>query len=109
MANYCSNNITAGSTNSEWKEISKAFESNLIDWPISMEGTDCNDWSKEISCTTKWSPTPWNEGKMGKLSESYPTALFHYVTDIEGEYRSPSTWFCNGDECNTDACPDAFV
>ena len=100
MANYCSNNITAGATNSEWKEISKAFESNLIDWPISMEGTDCNDWSKEISCTTKWSPTPWNEGKMGKLSESYPCVLFHYVTDIEGEYRSPSTWFCNGDEHN---------
>ena len=100
MANYCSNNIAAGATNSEWKEISKAFENDLIDWPISMEGTDCNDWSKEISCTTKWSPTPWNEGKMGKLSESYPSVLFHYVTDIEGEYRSPSTWFCNGDEHN---------
>jgi len=100
MANYCSNNITAGATNSEWKEIAKAFERDLIDWPISMEGTDCNEWSKEISCTTKWSPTPWNEGKMGKLSESYPCVLFHYVTDIEGEYRSPSTWFCNGDECN---------
>ena len=100
MANYCSNNIAAGATNSEWKEISKAFENDLIDWPISMEGTDCNDWSKEISCTTNWSPTPWNEGKMGKLSESYPCVLFHYVTDIEGEYRSPSTWFCNGDEHN---------
>ena len=100
MANYCSNNITAGATNSEWKEIANAFACDLIDWPISMEGTYCNEWSKEISCTTKWSPTPWNEGKMAKLSESYPCVLFHYVTDIEGEYRSPSTWFCNGDECN---------
>ena len=34
------------------------------------------------------------------LSNSYPSALFHYVTDIEGEYRSPSTWFCNGNEGN---------
>ena len=100
MANYCSNRITAGATNSEWKEIAKAFASDLIDWPISMDGTDCNEWSKEIFCTTKWSPTPWNEGKMEKLSESYPCVLFHYVTDIEGEYRSPSAWFCNGEECN---------
>lgn len=98
MANYCSNRITAGTTNSEWKEIAEAFENDLIDWPASMDGTDCNEWSREISCTTKWSPTPWNEGKMGKLSESYPCVLFHYETDIEGEYRSPSTWFCNGDE-----------
>jgi hypothetical protein len=98
MANYCSNNITVGATDSEWKEISSAFDKNEIDWPASMEGTSC--YSKEISCTTKWSPTPWNDGYMGKLSESYPTALFHYVTDIEGEYRSPSTWFCDGDECN---------
>ena len=37
---------------------------------------------------------------MEALSKSYPSALFHYVTDIEGEYRSPSTWFCNGDEGN---------
>ena len=100
MANYCSNNITAGATNSEWKEIAKAFENDLIDWPISMEGINCNEWSKEIFCTTKWSPTPWNEGKMEKLSEAYPCVLFHYVTDIEGEYRSPSAWFCNGVECN---------
>lgn len=98
MANYCSNRITAGLTDSEWKEISTAFDNDQIDWPASMEGTSC--YGNEISCTTKWSPTPWNDGYMGKLSESYPTALFHYVTDIEGEYRSPSTWFCNGDECN---------
>ena len=100
MANYCSNKITAGVTGSEWKEISTAFSNNQIDWPASMDGTDCNDWSKLIMCTTKWSPTPWNEGQMAELSRSYPTALFHYVTDIEGEYHSPSTWFCNGDEGN---------
>lgn len=100
MANYCLNKITAKLTESEWREISTAFEKNQIDWPISMDGTSCSNYNKEISCTTKWSPTPWNEGHMGKLSESYPTVLFHYVTDIEGEYRSPSTWFCNGDECN---------
>ena len=98
MANYCSNKITAGLTDSEWKEISTAFDKNQIDWPASMDGTSC--YGNEISCTTKWSPTPWNDGYMEKLSESYPTALFHYVTDIEGESRSPSTWFCNGDECN---------
>ena len=100
MANYCSNKITAGVTGSEWKEISTAFSNNQIDWPASMDGTDCNDWSKLIMCTTKWSPTPWNEGQMAELSRSYPTALFHYVTAIEGEYHSPSAWFCNGDEGN---------
>lgn len=100
MANYCSNQITASATNSEWKEITQAFESDLIDWPSSMEGTYCSIWSQEISCTTKWSPTPWNEGYMEKLSESYPCVLFHYETDIEGEDRSPSAWFCNGDECS---------
>ena len=100
MANYCSNNITAKVTDSEWREISMAFENNLIDWPASMDGTFCSDWSKEISCTTKWSPTPWDEGKMTMLSESYSCALFHYVTDIEGGYRSPSAWFCNGEEGN---------
>lgn len=100
MANYCSNNITASVTDSEWREISKSFEENLIDWPASMEGTFCHEWSKEISCTTKWSPTPWDEGKMDGLSLSYPCALFHYVTDIEGERHSPSTWFCNGCEGN---------
>lgn len=100
MANYCSNRITATATDSEWKEISQAFEDDLIDWPLSMDGTDCSDWNKEILCTTKWSPTPWNEGHMENLSESYPSVLFHYVTDIEGEYRSPSAWFCNGREGN---------
>ena len=100
MANYCSNRIAAGVTDSEWKEISTAFENDRIDWPLSMEGTVCSNWSKEIACTTKWSPTPWNEGKMEKLSESYPTALFHYTTDIEGDFHSPSAWFCNGNECS---------
>lgn len=98
MANYCSNNITAGSTNSEWKEIAIAFSNDQIDWPASMDGTECNKWSKEIHCTTKWSPTPWDEGKMAALSQSYPSVKFHYKTDIEGEYRSPSAWFCNGEE-----------
>ena len=68
MANYCYNKITAGATNSEWQEISKAFSNDQIDWPASMDGTDCSDWSKEISLTTKWSPTPWNEGKMEALN-----------------------------------------
>ena len=31
MANYCSNNITAKATNSEWWEIAAAFENGLID------------------------------------------------------------------------------
>ena len=60
MANYCSNKITAGLTDSEWKEISTAFDKNQIDWPASMDGTSC--YGNEISCTTKWSPTPWNDG-----------------------------------------------
>ena len=47
MANYCSNRITAGLTDSEWKEISTAFDNNQIDWPISMEGTSC--YGNEIS------------------------------------------------------------
>ena len=100
MANYCENKIAVGATNSEWKEISAAFSNDRIDWPVSMDGTDCNEWSKEIHCTTKWSPTPWDQGKMEALSHSYPSVLFHYVTDIEGEYRSPSAWFCNGNETN---------
>lgn len=100
MANYCENKITAGVTGSEWREIATAFRNDQIDWPPSMDGIECNDWSKEIHCTTKWSPTPWNDGNMAALSSSYPSALFHYVTDIEGEYRSPATWFCNGGEGN---------
>ena len=35
---------------------------------------------------------------MRQLSRSYPSALFHYVTDIQGEDLSPSAWFCNGRE-----------
>lgn len=100
MANYCENKITANVTDCEWKEISTAFANDNIDWPASMGGTSCSDLEKEISCTTKWSPTPWNEGKMAALSESYPSVLFYYKTDIEGEYHSPSTWFCNGGETN---------
>lgn len=98
MANYCFNKITAELTESEWREISTAFNEDEIDWPLSMEGTTCSDYDKEISCTTKWSPTPWDGGYMANLSMSYPTVLFHYVTDIEGETHSPSTWFCDGDD-----------
>lgn len=97
MANYCSNNISAIATDSEWREIATAFKNDQIDWPASMEGTDCDDWAKAISLTTKWSPTPWDEGYMAALSKSYPTVVFHYQTEIEGGYPSPSTWFCNGD------------
>ena len=100
MANYCYNKITAGATNSEWQEISKAFSNDQIDWPASMDGTDCSDWSKEISLTTKWSPTPWNEGKMEALSRSYPSVLFHYVAEYEGGERPDSVWFANGEEGN---------
>ena len=100
MANYCFNKITAIAENSEWKEISSAFENDLIDWPASMDGTSCDDLSKEILCTTKWLPTPWEEGKMVALSNSYPSVLFHYKTKVEGPFHSPSAWFCDGFEGN---------
>ena len=100
MANYCWSKITASATNSEWKEISTAFSNDRIDWSIGTEGPDCNDWNKEISCENKWSPTPWNEGKMAALSESYPSVQFYYHATYEGGERPDSAWFCNGDETN---------
>ena len=100
MANYCWSKITASATNSEWKEISTAFSNNQIDWSIGTDGPDCNDWNKEIRCENKWSPTPWNEGKMEALSNSYPSVQFYYYATYEGGERPDSAWFCNGDETN---------
>lgn len=100
MANYCWSKITAFATNSEWKEISTAFSNDRIDWSIGTEGPDCDDWNKEISCENKWSPTPWSEGKMVALSESYPSVQFYYHATYEGGERPNSAWFCNGDETN---------
>ena len=98
MANICRNRIIASTTDSEWKEISTAFNRDQIDWPASLDGTACNDSYKEISCETKWSPSPWDEGKMAALSRSYPSVMFYYDTEIEDERRSPAAWFCNGEE-----------
>lgn len=100
MANYCWSTIAASATKSEWTEISKAFENNLIEWAIGTDGPDCNDWSQEITCENKWSPTPLNEGYMAKLSRSYPSVIFHYTAKYEGGERPDSVWFANGDEGN---------
>lgn len=98
MANYCWSTIVASATKSEWTEISKGFENNLIEWAIGTGGPDCNDWSQEITCENKWSPTPWNEGYMAKLSRSYPSVIFYYTAKYEGGERPDSVWFANGDE-----------
>ena len=100
MANYCWSTIVASATKGEWTEISKGFENNLIEWAIGTGGPDCNDWSQEITCENKWSPTPWNEGYMAKLSRSYPSVIFHYTAKYEGGERPDSVWFANGDEGN---------
>lgn len=100
MANYCWSTIVASATKCEWTEISKGFENNLIEWAIGTGGPDCNDWSQEITCENKWSPTPWNEGYMAKLSRSYPSVIFHYTAKYEGGERPDSVWFANGDEGN---------
>ena len=100
MANICSNTITVEATNSEWREISNAFQNNQIDWPVLLDGPYCNDYSNEITFDTKWSPTPWIEGEAGSLSASYPSVLFHYQADVEGDDDTTSTWFCNGEEGN---------
>jgi hypothetical protein len=100
MANYCYNKITAGATNSEWQEISKAFSNDQIDWRQAWMEQIAVTGRREISLTTKWSPTPWNEGKMEALSRSYPSVLFHYVAEYEGGERPDSVWFANGEEGN---------
>ena len=98
MANYCWNNITVTATDSEWEEIESAFNSDRIEWALTMDGVDCS--YKEISCSTKWSPRPWLDGNMSALSESYPTAMFYYQATYEGDDGTDSAWFCNGEETN---------
>ena len=100
MANYCWSTIVATATKCEWSEISKGFENNLIEWAVGTDGPDCNDWTHEITCENKWSPTPWTEGYMARLSSSYPSVIFHYTTKYEGGERPDSVWFANGDEGN---------
>ena len=98
MANFCENEIYIYATDSEKWEINTLFDNGQIDWPISEEDEVC--FGDDIRCITKWEPTPWIEGNMEELSKLYPSVIFHYVTDIEGEDESPSAWFCNGIESN---------
>ena len=100
MANYCWSKILASASKSEWKEISCAFNDDCIDWAIGTSGPDCNDWTKEINCENKWSPSPWNDGYMAALSRLYPSVKFHYTATYEGGERLDSAWFCNGEEAN---------
>lgn len=56
--------------------------------------------SQKITCENKWTPNPWCEGYMVKLSKAYPSVIFHYTTEYEGGERPDSVWFANGDEGN---------
>lgn len=98
MADYCGSNITACATDCEWKEISTAFANDNLDWPDSTEGVLCKDLYKKLYCETKWGPTPWEQGYMNALSESYPSVLFFYRADFEVINGTSSAWFCNGNE-----------
>lgn len=100
MANYCRSTIVASATKCEWAEISEGFENNLIDWAIGTMGPFCDNWSQKITCENKWTPDPWCEGYMVKLSKAYPSVIFHYTTEYEGGERPDSVWFANGDEGN---------
>lgn len=91
MAIECSNEIIAFATTSEWREIEYALENKVIDWPACLDGPTCS--AKRIYCTTKSSPTPWDDGYMDKMCELYPNVLFHYTTEIEDQRFSPSSWF----------------
>ena len=98
MAVWCSNSITVITTDSEWKEICSAFSKDQVDWPQDAGDVSFSDYSSQLMFGTKYSPSPWQNGKMAKLSESYPSVIFNYVADIEGERYPISVWFCNGEE-----------
>ena len=96
MANLCTNDIMVGSTMSEWRELTDAFEKMRISWPnTSAEGVKY-PFERNIWFCTKWTPTPWKDGYMELLSKEYPSALFYYSSETDG-FESESTWFCNGE------------
>lgn len=96
MANYCDNKIIVFTTESEWKEITKGLESNAIQWEPSVD--EFNEYEHIFICCSKWSPTPWTDGHMEKLSEKYPCTVFKYSYEVE-EYNDGITdiWFANGE------------
>ena len=95
MANICENNIDVTCSNAEWEEISNGLEKDNINWSLTYDGIQT--WgNKSISCSTKWSPRPIEEGYMSSLSKMYPTALFKYSYDIEGGYGGATCYFING-------------
>lgn len=96
MPNYCSNNITVVSTNSELREILTAFYNEQIDWPLTYGGIHCD--AKGFFFSTKNIPTPWSQGYMAELSSSYPTVVFHYIANYEGTNDSHWTCFCYGND-----------
>ena len=98
MGHWCSNRITVIATNSEWKEICSAFANDQIDWPPDAGDISFDDYSVELLFTTKYSPWPLEDGKMAKLSRIYPSVIFGYVADIEGDSYPIAKWFCNGEE-----------
>lgn len=97
MGMYCTNKIAITTTKSELKEIFDAFLKGIIDWPVVLD-IYSNFERKEISYTIKGYPSSEEDKQKAAMSKSYPSVLFHYTTDMEGECDSSSTWFCNGRE-----------
>ena len=97
MGMYCTNKIAITTTKSEFKEIVHALSKGFADWPAVLD--IYSDFErKEISYTSKGYPSSEEDKQKAAMSKSYPSVLFHYTTDMEGECDSSSTWFCNGRE-----------
>lgn len=94
MANQCSNEIFAVCSDSEFEEISKGINENLIEWPPSYYGVEFG--KKTIDMTTRWSPTPLDEGYMKNLSIMYPSVFFDYQYQISEDDIDEVVFICGG-------------
>ena len=96
MANYCRNDIYLLATKSEWNEIAAAFDKQRIDWAPTMDGVLCDSNDKHIQFYTKWGPISTESGCLPELSRLFPTVVFTYKNETEGEYKEYSNLLCNG-------------
>lgn len=96
MANYCRNDIFLSATESEWNEIDFAFSHHRIDWDPTTDGVERYSRDKKLYFCTQWGPVSTYSGCLPDLSRLYPTVIFFYENETEGEYKVYSDWICNG-------------